>query len=301
MISKELARKIQAIKIFTSHAANSVLAGEYESVFKGRGMAFEELRQYQVGDDIRTIDWNVTARTGVPYVRIYAEERELIIFFLVDVSASGAFGSSRQTKHEVAAELCALLAFSAVKNNDKVGLLLFTDRVEKSIPPGKGTTHVLRILRETLDFSPQGTGTDLDGALQYLGRVTTKPCVVFLLSDFFTEGFENSLRVLGKRHDVIPISIRDPREIAMPNVGLLQLEDAETGRRIEIDTRDSRVRQRYERLAADHMGSLNTLFQSMGMDHLNIINGGDYVSDLIRFFRKREKRRFPHTGAAYRQ
>jgi uncharacterized protein (DUF58 family) len=291
MISKELAKKIRYIQIYTSKAVNDVLAGEYESIFKGRGMSFSEVREYQIGDDIRTIDWNVTARTGSPHVKLYVEERELTVFFLVDVSASGAFGSMQQTKNEAAAEICALLAFSAIKNNDKVGLILFTDHVEKFIPAAKGATHVLRIIRELLNFSPQKQQTSITGAVEYLSRVTTQRSVVFLISDFFSEGYEKSLRVMGKRHDFIAVSVTDPREMSLPDVGLIELEDAETGELVLIDTGSKAIRRKYETLGTEHRSQLRRLFRTIDVDHLEVINGRNYVRDLIRFFRMRERKR----------
>jgi uncharacterized protein (DUF58 family) len=290
MISKELAKKIRYIQIYTSKAVNDALAGEYESIFKGRGMSFSEVREYQTGDDIRTIDWNVTARTGSPHVKLFVEERELTVFFLVDLSASGAFGSIRQTKHEAAAELCALLAFSAIKNNDKVGLILFTDHVEKFVPPAKGTTHVLRIIRELLDFKPAQSNTDISGAIDFLGRVTAKKCVVFLISDFLGQGFDRPMRVMGKQHDLIAVSVSDPREISMPDVGLIELEDAETGQRFIMDTSSAAVRGRYQQYGAERQASLRKMFRSIDVDHLEILNCRDYVTDLVYFFKKREKR-----------
>jgi uncharacterized protein (DUF58 family) len=290
MISKELARKIRYIQIYTSKAVNDSLAGEYESMFKGRGMAFDQVREYQVGDDIRSIDWNVTARTGEPHVKLYVEERELTVIFMVDLSASGAFGSIRQTKNEVAAELCALLAFSAIKNNDKVGLIVFTDHIEMFIPPAKGTTHVLRLIRELLDFSPGKKHTDISAAIKYLGRVTHKRSVVFLVSDFLGQGYENRMRVLSKWHDLIAISISDPREISLPNVGLLELEDAETGEVVIIDTGSLAVRNHYQHLARERETHLKEVFRSMDIDHLEILTGSNYVQNLVRFFRTRERR-----------
>ncbi|MCU0600534.1 MAG: DUF58 domain-containing protein [Desulfobacterales bacterium] len=290
MISKELARKIRYIQIYTSKAVNDALAGEYQSIFKGRGMAFSEVREYQIGDDIRTIDWNVTARTGMPHVKLFIEERELTVLFLVDLSASGSFGSIRQTKNEVAAELCALLSFSAIKNNDKVGLVLFTDRVEKFIPPAKGTTHVLRIIRELLEFKPSHPNTDISGALEFLGHVTHKKCVVFLISDFLGHGYDRSIRVMGKQHDLIAVSVADPREISMPDVGLIELEDAETGEQILIDTSSIAVRHQYEQFGASRLEGLRKLFRSINVDHMELLNGQDYVLELVRFFKKRERR-----------
>jgi len=291
MIPKELAKKIRYLQIRTSKAVNDVLAGQYESVFKGRGMEFDEVREYQPGDDIRTIDWNVTARVGHPYVKRFVEERELTVIFLVDLSASGAFGSVKQTKNEVAAELCALLAFAAIKNNDKVGLIVFTNRVEMFIPPKKGLSHVLRVIRELLYFKPQQVQTDIADGLDYLGRVTSKRSVIFLISDFQGEGFEKPMRVLGRKHDLVAVTITDPREIRLPNVGLLELEDAETGEIILVDSSSARIRKRYEQMGFERTQQLKELFTSMGIDQITISTGKDYVRDLVRFFLARERRR----------
>lgn len=290
MIPRELAKKIRYIQIYTSKAVNDSLAGEYESVFKGRGMEFDEVREYQIGDEIRSIDWNVTARVGEPYVKRYVEERELTVIFLVDLSASGAFGSTLQMKNEVAAELCALLAFSAIKNNDKVGLVIFTDQVEMFIPPAKGTTHVLRLIRELLGFTPRQTRTDIAKGIEYLGRVTSKKSVVFLVSDFLGEGYEQRLRVLSKRHDLIAVSIIDPREVKMPNVGLIALEDAETGELIMIDTGSLSVRNQYEKIGAAQRGRLRDLFRSIDVDQIEVFTDRNYVKDLVTFFKTRERR-----------
>jgi uncharacterized protein (DUF58 family) len=290
MIPKELAKKIRYIQIYTSKAVNDTLAGEYESVFKGRGMEFEEVRGYQVGDDVRNIDWNVTARTGVPHVKVFREERELTVMFMVDLSASGAFGSIDKTKNEIAAEICALLAFSAIKNNDKVGLLVFTDHVEMFIPPAKGSTHVLRIMRELLTFTPRQSGTDIEAGIDYIGRVINKKSVLFLVSDFLGEGSESKIRTLAKRHDLIAISITDPRELKMPDVGIVELEDAETGRMLMIDTGDAAFRKKYELLGAGRLDSLRKFFRSMDVDHIEIMTDRDYLVDLIRFFKMRERR-----------
>ena len=294
MISKELAKKIRYIQIYTSKAVNDVLAGEYHSVFKGQGMEFDEVRAYQPGDDIRTIDWNVTARTGDPYVKRYIEEREITVFFLVDLSASGSFGSREKLKNEVAAEFCALLAFSAIKNNDKVGLIVFTDTIELFIPPAKGTSHVLRLIRELLFFEPgkirKKSGTDIALALDYLGRVLHKRGVVFLVSDFLDKNFEKPLRVLARRHDLIAVTVSDPRELTLPDVGLLEIQDAETGETTVIDTGSKTVRSRYKRLAEEKNRELSDLFQSTGIDHIKLFTDRDYVLDLVKFFRKRMKR-----------
>lgn len=290
MIPRELARKIRYIEIYTSKAVNDVLAGEYESVFKGRGMEFDEVREYTPGDEIRTIDWNVTARMGHPYVKRFVEERELTVMFLVDLSASGDFGTVEKTKNETAAELCALLAFSAIKNNDKVGLIVFTNTVEMHIPPKKGTSHVLRLIRELLNFRPHKTKTDIAGALDFLGRITHKRCVVFLVSDFFGGDFEKPMRVIGKRHDLIALSISDPREKKVPDAGLIELEDAETGEIVVFDTSSANIRRQYEQLGAERAGRLKEMFRSMDVDHAEIVTGRDYVRDLVSFFKSRERR-----------
>lgn len=291
MLSPELAKKIRAIQIYSTKAVNDILAGEYESVFKGRGMEFDEVREYAAGDDVRTIDWNVTARTGIPHVKRYVEERELTVLFVVDLSASGRFGSKDRTKNEVAAELCALLAFSAIKNNDKVGLAIFTDGIELFIPPQKGVTHVLRLIRELLSFTPRQRGTDISKALDYVGRVLRRRAVVFLVSDFLAPDFSRPMRILARRHDLIAVSVADPREQELPDVGLLALSDAETGATRIVDTGSARVRERYASLAREQTSRLAQLFASMRVDHIALLVGRDYVRDLIRFFKTRERRR----------
>jgi uncharacterized protein (DUF58 family) len=290
MIPGELARKIRILQITTRKVVNDILAGGYTSVFKGRGIEFDEVREYMPGDDVRTIDWNVTARTGRPYVKRYVEERELTVIFLVDLSASGAFGSIHKLKNEIAAEFCALLSFSAVKNNDKVGLIVFTDRVELYVPPKKGTTHVLRLIRDLLNFKPKAAKTDLAGALDYLGKVSKKRAVVFLVSDFQAEGFERPMRIVSKRHDLIAVPIVDPREVRLPNVGLIELEDAETGEMILVDTSNAAVRKRYERLGRERSERFRELFASMGVDQIEVMTDRDYVPKLVSFFRARERR-----------
>jgi len=291
MINSELAGKIRTIRIYTNKAVNDILAGEYESVFKGRGMEFDEVRAYQPGDDIRTIDWNVTARTGHPYVKQYVEERELTVFFLVDLSASGAFGSKHRLKNEVAAELCALLAFSAIKNNDKVGLIAFTDTVEMFIPPKKGSTHVLRLIREILSFSPERGGTNIAASLHFFGRISHKRSVAFLVSDFIDQDFFSPMRIIARRHDLIAVSITDPREQELPEAGLIELEDAETGKRMMIDSSSPEVRRAFAASAAKRLNDLAGQFAAMGVDHIPLQTTHDYVLDLVRFFRMRERRR----------
>ena len=294
MISKELIKKIRYIQIYTSKTVNDVLAGEYHSVFKGQGMEFDEVRAYQPGDDIRTIDWNVTARTGHPYVKRYVEEREITVFFLVDLSASGSFGSREKLKNEIAAEFCALLAFSAIKNNDKVGLIVFTDTIELFIPPAKGTSHVLRLVRELLYFESgrklHSTGTDIGLALNYLGRILHKRGVVFLVSDFLDEQFEKPLGILARRHDLIAVTVSDVHEYSLPDVGLLEIQDAETMKQIIIDTGSREVRKKYENLARQKSEKLSSLFKSIGVDHIQLFTDRDYVLDLVKFFRKRMKK-----------
>lgn len=294
--TRSVAKKIRLIEIQTNKAVDDVLAGEYSSVFKGTGMEFQEVREYAPGDEIRSIDWNVTARMGKPFVKRYVEERELTVWLLVDLSASGAFGSQSQLKNEAAAEFCALLAFAAIRNNDKVGLIVFTDRVELAIAPSKGRTHVLRLIRELLRFAPRGRGTDLAAALEYLGRVTHKRGVVFLVSDFLTSGSlaEESgkqLRILARRHDLIAVAIGDQRERELPDVGLIELQDAETGECVLIDTASERVRREYAALAQLRRKGRQDLFRSTGIDEVEVVTGQDYVRDLRRLFRKRGGRR----------
>jgi len=269
---------------------DAVFSGEYHSIFKGRGIEFAEVRAYQPGDDFRIIDWNVTARMGHPFVKLFDEERELTVMLMVDLSRSGAFGTVRQTKREMAAELCALLAFSAIKNNDRVGLIGFTDRIESFLPPKKGRKHVLRVIRELLYFLAEGVGTDIEGALQYLDRVTTRRCVVFLVSDFLAEGYDTSLRILNKRHDIVAVPITDPREMELPKVGLIHLEDAETGERQVVDTYDPEVRRRFGQIAAERREQRDRLFRSAYVDSVEVWTDTSYVEPLIRFFRMRARR-----------
>ena len=291
MIPKELIKQIRRIQIYTNRTVNEVFAGEYESTFKGRGMQFDEVREYAPGDDVRSIDWNVTARMNKPYIKRYVEERELTVMLLVDLSASGAFGTIGKLKNELAAELCAVLAFSAVKNNDKVGLITFSDRIERFIPPKKGIQHVLRVIRELLYAESPHRQTDLPAAMDYLGRVIRKKATVFLVSDFIAGDIRNPLRLINKRHDLIAVVVRDRREVALPAVGLIELEDAETGEVLLIDTSSRRVRREYEGRAAGVCNNLESLFRSVGVDSINVSSDKPYVQELVRFFRMREKRR----------
>ncbi|MDR4505256.1 MAG: DUF58 domain-containing protein [Candidatus Scalindua sp.] len=290
MIPKEILKKVRQIQIRSSRLVNDVLAGEYVSVFKGRGMEFEEVREYQIGDDIRSIDWNVTARLGHPYIKRFAEERELTIMFLVDLSSSGKFGSVNQFKNEITTEACALLALSAVRNNDKVGLILFTDRIEKFVPPKKGKTHVLRVIREVLYFKPERKGTDISIALEYLIKITKRKTVCFLMSDFLTSGFEKTLRITNKRHDMIAVSITDPRELEIPNVGFIKLKDAETGEIRLIDTSDQKLRREFYRQNTKNREERKKMFRAVGVDMIDLRTDSSYVEPIMNFFRMREKR-----------
>ena len=290
MIPKEVLKKVRQIEIRTNREVTDVLGGQYHSVFKGHGMEFEEVREYLPGDEVRSIDWNVTARFGHPFIKKFKEERELTVMLVVDVSASGQFGSVRQTKNELAAELAAVLAFSAIRNNDKVGVILFTDRIEKYIAPKKGRRHVLRAIREILAFRPQGHRTNLKLALDYLVHVQSRRAVCFLLSDFQDERFLKKLRVAGKRHDVIALSLRDPREEELPAVGLVELRDAETGDRAMVDTFDRNVREQFAAQARARLDALRDLLRSAAVDHVEIRCDADYMLPLIKFFRMRERR-----------
>jgi uncharacterized protein (DUF58 family) len=290
VIPREILRKVRQIEIRTNREVTDVLGGQYHSVFKGRGMEFEEVREYQPGDEVRAIDWNVTARFGHPFIKKFKEERELTVMLVVDVSASGQFGSVRQTKNELAAELAAVLAFSAIRNNDKVGLIMFTDRIERFVAPQKGRRHVLRVIREILAFRPQGTGTSIAGALDYLNSVQRRRAVCFLLSDFQDNWFLKQLRVTGKRHDLVALSLRDPREEELPAVGLVELRDAERGERALVDTFDKRVRQEFAKRAADRLAKLRELLRAATVDHVEIRCDQDYMLPLVKFFRMRERR-----------
>jgi len=290
MLPKEIIRKIRRIQITTNRLVNESLAGEYHSVFKGRGMEFDEVREYQHGDDIRTIDWNVTSRTGHPFVKRYVEERELTVMLLVDASASGSFGSAEKTKGEIAAEISALIAFSAIKNNDRVGAILFTDRVEKFIPPRRGSTHVLRLIREMLYYQPLRRGTCIQKALDHLNLVIHKRAVVFLISDLLDQGFERSLKVADRKHDVSVIQIVDPREQDLPDVGIIELRDAETGEIAFLDTSLRAVRNTYRANWERNRAKLAKLFQSQRMDHLALDTSKPYDVPLIRFFEERARR-----------
>ena len=291
MIPRELLKNVRRIHIHTAHLVNDLFAGEYHSVFKGRGIEFHQVREYQPGDEVRAIDWNVTARTGRVFIKEFVEERELTVMLVVDVSGSGHFGTSGKFKSELAAELCALLAFSAIRNNDKVGLILFTDHVEKFIPPKKGKRHVLRVIRELLSFEPEHQGTDISEALKFLSSVARRRTVTFLVSDFLSGGYERSLQIANRRHDVIAVALADPRERILPSLGFLELLDAESGERCVVDTGSSSLRREFERTTGRTVDAQERFFRSVHVDSVRIETDKPYLDPLIRFFRMRERRR----------
>jgi len=290
MIPKEILKKVRQIEIRTGRIVNDIFAGEYESIFKGRGMEFHEVREYVPGDDIRSIDWNVTARAGHPYVKKFVEERELTVIIMADISGSGNFGTRNKMKIELMAEIGAVLSFSAIKNNDKIGLLLFTDKIEKFIPPKKGRPHVLRVIRELLYYKPKSRKTSINSALEYLGKVLKKRSVVFLISDFMDSDYERLLRILNKRHDIVGISISDPREKDIPDIGLVEFEDAETGEILFLDTGDDLLRKELAKKRGSFVDARNKAFMSMGLDSVDISTDKPYIEPLILFFRMRAKR-----------
>ncbi len=291
MIPREILKQVRRIEISTRGLVNEVFSGEYHSVFKGRGMNFAEVREYQYGDDIRSIDWNVTARAGAPFVKIFEEERELTVMLVVDVSASGDFGTSDRFKGEVAVEICALLAFSAIKNNDKVGLIIFSDGIEKFVPPRKGRRHVLRVLRELLYHRPQGKGTDIAAALEYLNHVQRKRAVTFLVSDFQDRDFDKPLAVAGRRHDLIAVRIVDAREEELPPLGFVEMEDPETGRRVVVNTSKASFREAFRAKVAARREDLDRRLRRSKVDVIDIHTGEAYEKPLMRFFQERARRR----------
>ncbi|HMN47652.1 MAG TPA: DUF58 domain-containing protein [Ignavibacteriaceae bacterium] len=290
MLTKELLKQVRQIEIRTKGLVNQVFSGEYHSVFKGRGMEFSEVREYQFGDDIRNIDWNVTARFGHPYIKVFEEERELTVILMVDLSGSLMFGSVSKTKQRIAAELSAILAFSALKNNDKVGLILFTDKIEKFVPPRKGRKHVLRIIREVLSFEPEGKATNLRSALEYMNNTIKKRSIAFLISDFMDEGYEKILRIVGRKHDLVGIVLDDRREKEIPNIGLVKLSDAETGEERWIDTSSDRVRRQMQIYIKEKEKIRKSVFITSRLDSVEVTTGSNYIQPLVQFFRRREKR-----------
>ena len=291
MSTSALLKKVRKIEIKTKGLSNHIFAGEYHTAFKGKGMAFSEVREYQPGDDIRSIDWNVTARYNSPFVKVFEEEREMTVMLLIDMSASGNFGTQEQFKRELATELAAILAFSAINNNDKVGVIFFTDKVEQFIPPKKGKSHILRIIREVLAFEPTGKGTDIAGALEYFSAVIKKRSICFILSDFMSKEFDRPLKIASKKHDLVALRIHDLREDTLPNVGLIPMQDAETEKMLFVDTSSKKVRDNFAKNRVQTNEKLRKLFPASGVDLIDITTGTDYVKPLINFFKTRGKRR----------
>ena len=289
-VPPEILRQVKLIELRTRGLVNSVFSGEYRSVFKGQGMEFAEVREYQPGDEVRTIDWNVTARMRRPYVKRYIEERELTVMLAVDLSGSERFGTVRRFKSELATELAAVLAMSAVRNNDRVGALLFTDRVEHVVPPRKGRRHALRLLRDILVYEPEGAGTDLAGAMEYLSKMLSHHAIVFLISDFVATGIEHPLKVLARQHDVVAVTITDPSELELPDLGLARLIDPETGATLDIDTSNPAVREQYARTVTSEADGRRRLLRRLAIDEIPVQTDAGYIQPLLRFFRMRETR-----------
>ncbi|MEX0639386.1 MAG: DUF58 domain-containing protein [Balneolaceae bacterium] len=287
MISKELLRKIHKLEIRTRGLVNNIFGGEYQSAFKGRGMEFTEVREYTFGDDVRQIDWNVTARNGAPYIKIFEEEREQTLMLCVDISPSGFFGTQTQTKMELAIEICAIIAFSAIKNSDKVGLILFSDRIEKVVPPKKARSHVLRLIRELLTAQPEGRKTDIAGALSYVNRLLDRRAIVVLASDFQDQEFEKQLRITHRKHDLVSIVIHDHHEDDLPDLGLIPLYDAESGEMVLVDTGSRSVRRAYKLRKGKWKEELSELFRTSNIDRIDLWTNRDYIKPMINFFRRR--------------
>ena len=289
-LSPELLQRIKAIQVKTNYLVNDIMAGEYVSAFKGRGMEFSEVREYQPGDDVRLIDWNVTARMNQPFIKEFKEERELTVMLLVDVSSSGEFGSAGKLKNEVAAEIASILAFAAIKNNDKIGLIVFSDKIEHTIPPKKGKAHIWNIIRTILNFKPEGKGTNISLPLEYLLNIQKRKATAFLISDFQDVNYEAKLKLAKQKHDLVAISISDPREEALPDVGLIQLEDAESGEILLVDTHDSEMTQKYTKQIQEQREKRKTYFQSIGIDTIEIHTDRSLTEPIIRYFKLREKK-----------
>jgi uncharacterized protein (DUF58 family) len=290
METREILKRVRMVELKTRGPVDQVFSGEYHSIFKGRGIDFDEVREYQFGDDIRSIDWNVSARCDRPFVKVYREDRELTVMLVVDASRSGDFGTDRRLKREVAMEVCALFAFSAIRNHDKVGLILFTDRIERFVPPQKGRAHVLRIIRDLVSFEPEGRGTDIRAALEHFHRVIKKRSIVFLVSDFVDTGYERILATLARKHDLIAVEIVDPREEELPDAGLVRLRDAETGRWRWIDTGSGRVREAFRRYWSDHREAYRAFFLRHRIDRILVRVDRPYVRPIVDFFRFRGRR-----------
>jgi uncharacterized protein (DUF58 family) len=289
--AQELFKKVRKIEIKTRGLSNQIFSGEYHSVFKGRGMAFSEVREYQFGDDIRNIDWNVTARFNHPFIKVFEEERELTVMLLIDVSGSNNFGTNQQLKQELITEIAAVLSFSAIQNNDKVGVIFFSDIIEKFIPPKKGSSHILRIIRELIDFKARNTGTNISEALRYLTNAIKKKSTVFLISDFMDNNLEKALQIANYKHDLIALRITDPRETDIPNVGLVRMRDAETGALQWVDTSSEKTRMALQNFAREKSASLDSALARSGVDMVRLYTGRDYVKPLMNLFKKRESRK----------
>ncbi len=287
METSELLKKVRKIEIKTRGLSKHIFAGEYHSAFKGRGMAFSEVREYQYGDAIKDIDWNVTARFSHPYVKIFEEERELTVMLIIDVSGSREFGSFENNKQDVITEISAVLSFSAIHNNDKIGVIFFSDKVEKFIPPKKGLSHILRIIRELIDFKPENKGTDLSEALRFMTNVIKKRCTAFIISDFYDKNFEKPLQIASNKHDVIALKIYDQRESELPSVGLMKLKDSETGKTMWIDTSDKKIRQNYHYLWQQRNNALSNVFKKSAVNYTMISTNEDYVKPLVALFKRR--------------
>ncbi len=291
METSELIKKVRKIEIKTRGLSKQIFSGEYHSAFKGRGMAFSEVREYQAGDEIRTIDWNVTARTSTPYVKVFEEERELIMMLMVDISSSENFGTTTQQKKDLITELSAVLAFAALQNNDKIGLILFSDKVEKYIPPKKGKSHVLRIIRELIEFKPENTGTDISEAVKYFNNVTKKRSITFIISDFIDNNFDDSLKIVSKKHDTIAVQIYDKAETAIPNLGLIKIKNPETNEFFIFDTSSKENRRLYKDWWDKRNIEINNIFKKAKIDSINIKTDESYIAPLQKFFKKRESKR----------
>ncbi len=291
METSELIKKVRKIEIKTRGLSKQIFSGEYHSAFKGRGMAFSEVREYQAGDEIRTIDWNVTARTSTPYVKVFEEERELIMMLMVDISSSENFGTTTQQKKDLITELSAVLAFAALQNNDKIGLILFSDKVEKYIPPKKGKSHVLRIIRELIEFKPENTGTDISEAVKYFNNVTKKRSITFIISDFIDNNFDDSLKIVSKKHDTIAVQIYDKAETAIPNLGLIKIKNPETNEFFIFDTSSKENRRLYKDWWDKKNIEINNIFKKAKIDSINIKTDESYIVPLQKFFKKRESKR----------
>lgn len=289
--TQELLKKVRKIEIKTKGLSNQIFSGEYHSAFKGRGMAFSEVREYQIGDEIRTIDWNVTARFNKPFIKVFEEEREMTVMLIVDVSGSKNFGTQTQLKQQLIAEICAVLAFSAIQNNDKVGVIFFSDKVEKFIPPKKGKSHILMIIRELISFKPQNSGTNIKEALRFMTMAIKKRATVFLISDFLDSSFEDELKIANKKHDLVALHIYDQREEEIPNIGLVQLQDSESGRIIWVDTSNKKTRIHYKAQALERNAKLTSSFRKSGVDFSRIGTHQSYVQPLMQLFKMREARR----------